>query len=178
MHINHKSWKIILKIAISIFLFLQISTSLAQTENDAMLAIQQAEERLIDVIILLEGISETSIDTRDLVVEADSLRLLIYQANKKLEEGDYEQAYQTANDAKEQLDSLLNLINQRISGNKQRSRVLYSVLGFLAAAFTLAFVILFLRRIYPWFKTKQLEEYGNLEIKYEQESEEITHGKN
>ena len=174
----HKSSRNILKTLILIFICIPFSSAFAQTENDAVIAIQQAEEKLIDVIEILENISKRDLYIEDLVLQTDSARQLINAANLMLVEGDYEQAYRTANDAKGKLDILLDNLNQRINETKQKSRILYSVSGFLAAAFTIAFAFLFLKRIYPWFRAKQHEEYGKLEIKYENTNEEIRSDQN
>jgi len=151
-----------------ILLFLsQSSPSHAQSESEAQISIQQAEDKLIEVIKLLEVASETNIVLIDLVQETDDARTLIKEAITQLGVGNYTQAYQTANDAKEELDNVSLKIDQRMSQRKQNSRILYSILGVLAAIFTIIFVFVFVRKIHPWFKTKQLEEYGKLEIRYE-----------
>ena len=166
-----KSSKFIV-IMVFILLFLrQSSLSNAQSENEAQIIIQQAEDKLIEVNKLLEVASKTNIVLTDLVQETDDARTLIKEAITQFGVGNYTQAYQTANDAKEELDNVLLKIDQRMSQRKQNSRILFSLLGIFAAIFTIVFVFVYIRKIHPWFKIKQLEEYGKLEIKYEIDGE-------
>ena len=39
----------------------------------------------------------------------------------------------------------------------------------VAAFATVGFVFLFIKKLHPWYKKKQIEEYGNLEIIYDKE---------
>ena len=161
-------------IAILMFILLflrQSSTVYAQSESEAQISIQQAEDKLIEVVKSLEAASETNIVLIDLVQETDDARIKIVEAITQFRVGNYTQAFQTANDAKEELDGVSLKIDQRLNQKKQNSRILFSVLGVFAALFTIGFVLIFIRKIHPWFRAKQLDEYGKLEIKYETDEE-------
>lgn len=168
-----KSSKCIVPMMVILLFVMKSSTVFAQSESEALIIIQQADDKLIEVFKLLEDASGTNIVLRDLVQDADNARYQIEEAKTLYSVGNYTQAYQTANDAIEELDGVLLKIDQRMNQRKQNSRILYSVLGVLAAIFTVLFVFVFIRRIQPWFKAKQLEEYGKLEIKYEIEEKEV-----
>ena len=168
-----KSSKCIVPMMVILLFVMKSSTVFAQSESEALSIIQQADDKLIEVFKLLEDVSGTNIVLRDLVQDADNARYQIEEAKTLYSVGNYTQAYQTANDAIEELDGVLLKIDQRMNQRKQNSRILYSVLGVLAAIFTVLFVFVFIRRIQPWFKAKQLEEYGKLEIKYEIEEKEV-----
>ena len=168
-----KSSKCIVPMMVILLFVMKSSTVFAQSESEALIIIQQADDKLIEVFKLLEDASGTNIVLRDLVQDTDNARYQIEEAKTLYSVGNYTQAYQTANDAIEELDGVLLKIDQRMNQRKQNSRILYSVLGVLAAIFTVLFVFVFIRRIQPWFKAKQLEEYGKLEIKYEIEEKEV-----
>lgn len=168
-----KSSKCIVPMMVILLFVMKSSTVFAQSESEALIIIQQADDKLIEVFKLLEDASGTNIVLRDLVQDTDNARYQIEEAKTLYSIGNYTQAYQTANDAIEELDGVLLKIDQRMNQRKQNSRILYSVLGVLAAIFTVLFVFVFIRRIQPWFKAKQLEEYGKLEIKYEIEEKEV-----
>ncbi len=164
-----RSNKIIGIAMLFLLLLIQSSPTHAQSEGEALSIIQQAEDKLIDVLKLLEDAFEKNIPLIDLVQETDNARIQIKVAKSQFGLGNFSQAYQTANDAIEELDSVLLEMDQRMSQKKQNFRILYSIVGVLAAIFTILFVFVFIKKIQPWFKTKQLEEYGKLEIKYENE---------
>ena len=155
------------------FIIITSKFSFAQQEQDAINSIQNAQEKLIDVIILLEQGSERKVDITDLVIITDFLRDLIKEANDMYLEGKYELAMQKANSATEQLDELIDEITERLGSSKQKTKVIFSLLGSSLALFSIGIVYVFFKKIHPWFKTKQLEEYGKLVILYEETSEEI-----
>ena len=69
-----------------IFVFLTViisQPSFAQLEQDAANSIQNAQTKLIEVIILLEEGSKKKIEIADFVVKADSARNLIKEASDK-----------------------------------------------------------------------------------------------
>jgi hypothetical protein len=146
--------------------------SFAQLEQDAANSIQNAQEKLIEVILLLEESTTKKIEIKDLVVKADSARSLIKEANDYYSEGDYSLALQKANSATEQLNQLIEEITEIKGSAKQQSRILFSLLGSISALLAIALVFVFFKKIYPWYKTRQLEEYGNLIIVYDETSEE------
>ena len=158
-----------------IFIFLTVITSqpsFAQLEQDAANSIQNAQSKLIEVVILLEESSKKKIEITDFVVKTDSARNLIKEANDKYLEEDYAEALQKANGATEQLDNLIEEITEAVDSTKQRSRILFSLLGSISALLSVALVFVFFKKIYPWYKIKQLEEYSKLVIVYEETSEE------
>lgn len=158
-----------------IFVFLTViisQPSFAQLEQDAANSIQNAQTKLIEVIILLEEGSKKKIEIADFVVKADSARNLIKEASDKYQEEDYEEALQKASAATEQLDNLIEEITDVVGSTKQRSRILFSLLGSISALLSVALVFVFFKKIYPWYKIKQLEEYSKLVIVYEETIEE------
>jgi len=154
------------------FTLITSQSSFAQLEQDAANSIQNAQTKLIEVVILLEESSTKKIEITDLVVKADSARNLIKEASDEYLEGDYEVALQKANDATEQLDNLIEEIKEVVDSTKQKSRILFSLLGSVSALLSVALVFVFFKKIYPWYKAKQLEEYSNLVIVYEETFEE------
>jgi hypothetical protein len=160
----------------SFFIFFTIifsQYSLAQTQQEAASSIQNAKEKLIDILILLEESSVKKIGVSDLVLKADLARNLIKEASDKYLEGDYELAQQKANTAIQQLDEIIEEITEALDSKTQRSRILFSSLGVLAALLSIGLVFLFIKKIYPWYKIKQLEEYGKLIIIYDEENKVI-----
>ena len=164
-----KRSKFIIPIILIILLLIRSTPTYSQSESEAQSIIQEADDKLIEIFKLLEDASESNIGITDLIQETDYARDQIKEAKIQFSIGNYNQAYQDANEAIEELDSVLFKINQRMYQRKQNSKILYSVLGVLAALFTIGFVLVFIKKIQPWFKIKQLEEYGKLEIKYEVE---------
>ena len=70
-------------------------------------------------------------------------------------------------DANEQLDAIINQI-ELIQDKKQQNNIfLFSLLGVFSAIFTVLFIFIFIRNIYPWYLEKRIEEYEKLEIKYD-----------
>jgi len=163
--------KIVVLISVFLLIF-PIQVLFAQTEQDAKQAVQVANEKLIEVVELLEESSEKNIDVVDLTFEADSARQLIKDANNKIVQENYSAALQSANEAIEQLDSLIEQIHVIIGSKQRNSRLIFSFLGFGLAILAIFTIFIFFRKIYPWYKTKQLEEYGKLEIIYEKNAEE------
>ncbi|MHA1259116.1 MAG: hypothetical protein ACTSSG_12315, partial [Candidatus Heimdallarchaeaceae archaeon] len=109
-----------LKLLAIFSLFYMISLSsfqlvvVSQTENDANLALQTANEKLTEVVMLLEEASEKKIVVTDLTKEADSARELIFTAAENFREGNYQLAYEQANEAITKLNQLVVEINERM----------------------------------------------------------------
>jgi hypothetical protein len=148
-------------------------TPYAQTEQEAATSIQDAQEKLIEVISLLEdGIKEDT-DIVSFVSKADSARNLIKEAKDNYLEGNYDTALEKANSANNQLEELIEEIKELLGLSKQRTRIIYSLVGTLSAVLAVGFIFLFFRKIYPWYKVKKLEEYDKLVIIYQESSEEV-----
>ncbi len=160
---------------IAVFCFsLLIPTILSvssQTQQNALLAIQQADERLFETIVLLEEASKTNINIRDLVINTDIARQLIVDAKKEFEEANYTAAYGKANDANEQLVAVINELELRENKKEQNNILLFSLLGVFSAILAILFIIIFIKKIYPWYLEKRIEEYSKLEIQYKKEEE-------
>ena len=45
--------------------------------------------------------------------------------------------------------------------------IIFSFVGVISAFGAILFSIFLIRKIYPWFEKKKIEEYGKLEIKYD-----------
>lgn len=157
-------------VIISVFSFsLLISMILpvfSQIQQNALIAIQQADEKLTYTLSLLEEFGDST-DIRDLVISTDEARYLISKAKEEYNETNYTSAYEDAMDANEQLDAIINQI-ELIQDKKQQNNIfLFSLLGVFSAIFTVLFIFIFIRNIYPWYLEKRIEEYEKLEIKYD-----------
>ncbi|MHA1668781.1 MAG: hypothetical protein ACTSUR_08995 [Candidatus Heimdallarchaeaceae archaeon] len=149
-------------ISLSFFQFAVVS----QTENDANLALQTANEKLTEVVTLLEEASEKKIIVIDLTKEADLAREMIFTATENFREENYQLAYEQANEAITKLNQLIVEINERMDSKNRNRVIMFVLLGFFSAIFSIVFLFLFIKKIYPWYKVKQREEYGKLEIIY------------
>lgn len=152
-------------------LFLMNNRSYAQTEQEALTLINNANEKLVEALEFLEEIPITNSETKQLTLEMDSALQLIQEAKLKIIENDYSTAIQKANEAIEKLDSVLEQIEEIIKNNKQKSTILFSLLGVFSALLIVGVFYLFLTKIYPWYKIKKVENYEKLEIIYENEGE-------
>ncbi len=155
------------------FTIISTMTSCAQLEQEAATSIQNAQEKLIEVISLLEEGVKEDVDIVNLASEADSARNLIKEAKNNYLEGNYDIALQKANSANTQLEELIEEISNLLGLTKQRSRIIYSLVGTLSAILSIGVVFLFFRKIYPWYKVKKLEEYDKLVIIYDETSKEV-----
>ena len=160
-------------IAISCFSLLMttILSVSSQTQQNALLAIQQADERLTETISLLEETSTSNINIRDLVIDTDNARQLILEAKEEYGKANYTIAYEKANDASVQLDVVINELEIRENKKNQSNTILFSLLGVFSAILAILFIIIFIKKIYPWYLEKHNEEYGKLEIQYKKEEE-------
>ncbi|MHA1199982.1 MAG: hypothetical protein ACTSQF_11695, partial [Candidatus Heimdallarchaeaceae archaeon] len=145
----------------------------AQTQQDALLAIQQADDRLFEAVSSLEEASRSNIDIRDLVIITDDARQLIILAKEMYIDANYTTAYNNANDANEELTEVVDEVELRTNSNQQNRTILFSLLGVFSAIFIGLFIFLFIRKGYPWYLEKRNEEYGKLEIQYIEKTEGV-----
>ena len=141
----------------------------SQTQQTALLAIQQAEDKLYETISMLEEASEKKLDIRDLVINTDEARQLIATAKTKYNEANYTEAYNSANAAIDKLENVEEELELKNTQTKRNKVTLYSLLGIFSAIFVAIFIILFIRKIYPWYLQKRNAEYGKLQIIYDKE---------
>lgn len=160
-------------ILIGFLLLLSFSSQdvISQTQQTALSAIQQAETKLIETVVLLEETSESEIDTRDLVKTTDSARYQIALAKEKYNEANYTIAYDLATLANGNLEEVAEELESRISKGRQNTVLLYSLLVVFSAILLGIFVFLMIKYGYPWYLEKRDEEYGKLEIHYTEEIE-------
>ena len=142
--------------------------SYAQTQQTALSAIQQAENKLFETVYLLEESSASNIDVRDLVTSTDYARQLIADAKVEYNQTNYIEAYDKSIEAIDELNSVENELESRKQQNQQNNVILFSLVGVFSAVLVVAFIFFFNKRIYPWYIKKRNEEYGKLEIKYEE----------
>ncbi len=167
-----KGSKIILIIVCSFLLTITIASSAeAQTQQTALLAIQQAESKLYETISLLEDVSTTKIDIRDLVKNTDDARQLIFIAKDQYNNANFTEAQEKASEAIEELNLIMNELELRKDTKQQNNTILYSLLGVFSAIFIVLFFFSLHKWIYPWYIEKRNEEYGKLIIKYNEETE-------
>jgi hypothetical protein len=140
--------------------------SYAQTEQEALLLIDNASEKLKEALSLLEEIPITNSDSKLLTSEVDSALQLIQEAKSKTIENEYSTAIQKANEAITKLDTIIEQLEEILKNNKQKNNILFSLLGVFLALFTVIFLYLYLTKIYPWYKMKKVENYERLEIVY------------
>lgn len=164
--------RIILIIVCSFLLIITVaSPAVAQTQQTALLAIQQAESKLYETISLLEDASTTKIDIRDLVRNTDDARQLIVSAKDQYNNANFTDAQEKASEAIEELNLIINELELRKDKNQQNNAILYSLLGVFSAILIVLFLFSLHKWIYPWYIEKRNEEYGKLIIKYKEETE-------
>jgi len=146
-------------------------TVTSQTQQTALLTIQQADTKLIETVSLLENVAKSSINIRDLVINTDYARQLIVLAKVEYNDANYTMAYDFAKNATEELDIVVDELELRIGKNQQNNTILFSLLGVFSALLLGVFIFFFIRKLYPWYLEKQNEEYGKLEIRYKEETE-------
>ena len=154
-----------------VFIITIVIPTSAQTQQSALLAIQQADEKLSDTISYLEEVSELEIEIRDLVIITEDARQLIAIAKLSYNEANYTVAYDNANQADNYLDGVIEELEARTGKNRQNTTVLFSLLGVFSAIFLGLFIFFIVKRGYPWYLAKRDEEYGKLEIQYNTETE-------
>ncbi|MCE7741642.1 MAG: hypothetical protein GOP50_04225 [Candidatus Heimdallarchaeota archaeon] len=145
----------------------------SQTQQTALLAIQQADDKLLEVVSSLEEASRSNIDIRDLVITTEDARQLIAIAKEMYNEASYTAAYSNAINANEELDSVVDEVELRTDNNQQNRTILFSLLGVFSAIFTGLVIFLIIRKGYPWYLEKRNEEFGKLEIQYIEKTEGV-----
>jgi hypothetical protein len=149
---------------------------ISQTQQTALSAIQQAENKLVEALNLLEEISDSKVDIRDLVIITDSARYQISLARENYNGANYSVAYDMAIVANEELEEVIDELEVRRSKNQQNTTLLFSLLGVFLAILLGLFVFLIVKYGYPWYLEKRDEEYGKLEIHYIKEMEGENNG--
>ncbi len=165
-------WKvrsIVLLAMLFLSLFLVNNYSYAQTEQEALTLINNANEKLIEALNLLEEIPVTDSEAKQLTSEIDSALQLIQEAKSKTIENEYSVAMQRASEAIVKLDNVIEQLEEVVKNNKQKNTILFSLLGVFLALLTVIVLYFYLTRIYPWYKMKKVENYERLEIVYESE---------
>ena len=152
-----------------LFTFFVNSDAFAQSEEEAEQLIQQASEKLKTVLSMLEEMENINAELRDIVLQTDVSLQLINEAKQLFKDAQYDLAKQKANQALAQLENIEVEIAEINALVVKESWLLYSILGVASAFATFGFIFLFVKKLYPWFKNKQIEEYGNLEIIYDKE---------
>ncbi len=152
-----------------LFTFFANSDVFAQSEEEAEQLIQQASEKLKTVLSMLEEMENINSELREIVLQTDDSLQLINEAKQLFKDAQYDLAKQKANQALTQLEDIEAEIAEINILVIKESWLLYSILGVASAFATFGFVFLFVKKLYPWFKNKQIEEYGNLEIIYGKE---------
>ena len=154
-------------IILSIFILLAfLQTTQVQSQLEAENLIDEAREKLIGVIILLEQAYLQNIEIKASVLMADSVLDIIKEAELAFQDGNYVTANEKANLAIAQLNELTEDINDLISKKRNSGIIINTVIGVCGGAFFVFIGIITKKKIYPWYKEKQLEEYGKLQIIY------------
>jgi len=156
-------------------LFSTTTSVVSQTQQLAQVEIQEAEDKLGEVIILLEKASRDNIEIRDLIIITDNARSLISLAKEKYNEANFSIAYDYANEANVDLDVVEEEIEMRNGINKQNLTLLISLLSVFSVLLIGLTVFVIIKWGYPWYTRKQRQEYGELEIQYEEENEGVKH---
>jgi ABC-type cobalt transport system substrate-binding protein len=157
-------------IILLLFVSFANSDTFAQSEEEAEQLIQQASEKLKTVLSMLEEIGNINSEVRAIVLQTDNSLQLINEAKQLFRYAQYDLSIQKANQALTQLENIEAEIVEINNLAIKESWLLYSIVGVVSAFATFGFVFLFVKKIYPWFKDKQIEEYGNLEIIYDKEN--------
>ena len=160
---------IVLASILLLSLFFVNNHSYAQTEQEALSLINNANEKLIEALNLLEEIPITNSEAKQLTSEVDTALQLIQEAKSKTTENDYSAAIQKANEAILKLDTVIEQLEEIVKNNKQKNTILFSLLGWFLALLTVFVLYLYLTKIYPWYKMKKVENYEKLEVIYEDE---------
>ena len=143
--------------------------ALAQSEEEAQQIIQQASDKLKTVLSMLEEIGDIDSDVKVIISQTDNSLQLINEAKQLFRDAQYDISIQKANQALTQLEGIEEEILELNKLVIKESWLIYSIVGVVSAFATFGFIFLFIRKIHPWYKSKQIEEYGNLEIIYDEE---------
>ncbi|MCK4895767.1 MAG: hypothetical protein KAS47_03105 [Candidatus Heimdallarchaeota archaeon] len=161
----------ILVCGITLLLFVSFTNygALAQSEEEAEQIIQQASDKLKTVLSMLEEIVDIDSEVRVIISKTDNSLQLINEAKQLFKDAQYEISIMKANQALTQLEDIEEEIAELNESAIKESWLIYSIVGVASAFATFGFVFLFIKKIHPWYKSKQIEEYGNLEIIYDKE---------
>ncbi|MBY8999974.1 MAG: hypothetical protein KGD64_03585 [Candidatus Heimdallarchaeota archaeon] len=168
--------RIIISLIISSIILLHpipntFSTTFAQSAEQAEIVIRQASDKLKTIFNLLEDLKRFDADVRDIVLQTDDSLQLINEAKQLFSNAQYDLSIEKANQALTQLEGVEEEIEEINKTVVRESWLIYSIIGVMGAIASIGFVFLFIKKIYPWYKNKLLEEYGNLEIVYNKEKE-------
>ncbi|MHA1345106.1 MAG: hypothetical protein ACTSVO_12620 [Candidatus Heimdallarchaeaceae archaeon] len=168
---RYKSGNCLLVCGISLLLVVSFGVSgvFAQSEVEAEQLIQQASDKLNAVLSLLEELTDINEEVRIIVSQTDNSLQLINEAKQLFKKAQYILSIQKTNEALAQLEDIEAEIAELNKSIIKESWLLYSVVGVTAAFATFGFIFLFIKKIHPWFRSKQIEEYGHLEIIYDKE---------
>lgn len=162
--VNH-----ILVSGITFLLFISFSNygAFAQSEEEAEQIIQQASDKLKTVLSMLEEIGDINSEVRVIITQTDNSLQLINEAKQLFRDAQYDISIQKANQALTQLEDIEEEIAELNKLATNESWLIYSIVGVASAFATFSFIFLFIKKIHPWYKSKQIEEYGSLEIIYD-----------
>ena len=154
---------------ITLLLFISFTNygAFAQSEEEAEQIIQQASDKLKTVLSMLEEIKDINTAVKDIILQTDTSLQLINEAKQLFRDAQYDISIQKANQALTQLEDIEEEIAKINESAIKESWLIYSIVGVVSAFATFGFVFLFIKKIHPWYKSKQIEEYGNLEIIYD-----------
>jgi hypothetical protein len=139
-----------------------------QTEQQASDAILEADNRLIYALELIEDIPNYDENIRGLIQQIDNARQLIKEAKDQFADNNFTVSYQKATEATLELDAIIDEIENKMLVQSRNKVLVFSFVGVFSAIGAILFSILFIRKIYPWYEKKKIEEYGKLEIKYDE----------
>ncbi|MCK5141312.1 MAG: hypothetical protein KAQ70_03885 [Candidatus Heimdallarchaeota archaeon] len=167
--VNH-----VLVCGITLLLFISFTNygAFAQSEEEAEQIIQQASDKLKTVLSMLEEIKDINTAVKDIILQTDTSLQLINEAKQLFRDAQYDISIQKANQALTQLEEIEEEIAKISESAIKESWLIYSIVGVVSAFATFGFVFLFIKKIHPWYKSKQIEEYGNLEIIYDRKQGE------
>ncbi len=156
-------------VILTLFVSFANSGAFAQSEEEAEQVIQQASDKLKTVLSMLEELVDINSEARVIILQTDNSLQLINEAKQLFRDAQYDRSKQKANQALTQLEDIEAEIVELNKAVIKESWLLYSIIGVASAFATFGFVFLFIKKIHPWYKSKQIEEYSNLEIIYDEE---------
>ncbi|MFW9852722.1 MAG: hypothetical protein ACFFDS_07265, partial [Candidatus Thorarchaeota archaeon] len=116
-----------------------------------MTSIDNANEKLIEALNLLEKIPVSNSEAKELTSEVDTALQLIQEAKLKTIENEFSVAIQKANEAIAKLDGVIEQLEEIVKNDQQKNTILFSLLGVFLALFTVIFLYLYLTKIYPLY---------------------------
>ncbi len=145
----------------------QVWIAQSQTEQQASAAIQEAENKLIYALELLEDFPNYDVDSRNIIMQIDTARQLIKEAKDNFDSSNFTVSYQKATTASLELDTIIEEIQNKTQTQSRNKTIIFSFVGVVSGFAAILFGFFFINKIYPWFEKKKIEEYGKLEIKYD-----------